>query len=205
MALRRSSRTVESSEPADSEYRSALFERFVGALTRIGPAARVLDLGPTTPANITFWAERGHRVSAIDLAARLERGDELDLSGVEYGGVVCWNVLALLSKERARQTVADLRAALVPGGAIFAIFDGDGRAEPPSLRYRIVTESRLAFSVTELPQRPRAISTHEIDGFFEGMKPRQLTVMRHGSRESVGERAVDRRRRMAGFGEPWPR
>lgn len=204
MALRPSSRTVENPQITGSEYRSALFERFVGAVARIGSDAPVLDLGPTTPANITFWAERGHRVSAMDLASRLERRGELNLDRVEYGGIVCWNVLALLSKERARQIVADLRAVLVPGGAIFAIFDGDGRAEPPSLRYRIVTDSRLAFSATEWPQRPRAVSTHEIDGFFDGMKPRQLTVMRHGSRESVGQRPVDRRPRMAGFGEPWP-
>ncbi len=196
MVMRRSSRAVENSELTTGEYRSVLFERFVGAIGRIGPEAAILDLGPTTPSNITFWAQRGHRVSAIDLATRLARGGELELSGIEYGGVVCWNVLTLLTKERARQIVATLRSVLVPGGAIFAIFDGDGRADPPSLRYRIVSESRLAFASTVWPQPPRPVSTHEIEGFFDGMKPRQLTVMRHGSRESVGQRPVDRRWRI---------
>ena len=190
MVLRRSSSAAENAEVPSGEYRSAMFERFTGVLSRIGPEAAVLDLGPTTPSNITFWAQRGHRVSAIDLPARLERGGELDLGEIEYGGIVCWNMLMLLSKERARQIVAELRSVLVPGGAIFAIFDGDGGAQPPSIRYRIVTESRLAFASTEWRRQPRAVSTHEIDGFFEGMKPRQLTVMRHGSRESVGQRPV---------------
>ncbi len=204
MVLRRQGRALENTELAASDYHSVLFERFARTVSRLGAEFPVLDLGPTTPSNITFWAQRGHRVSALDLAARLERGTALGLSEVEYGGIVCWNLLTLLSKERARQTVADLRAVLVPGGAIFAIFDGDGRTDPPSLRYRIVSESRLAFASTDWPRPPRPVSTHEIDGFFEEMKPRQLTVMRHGSRESIAQRPIDRRPRMAGFGEPWP-
>ena len=143
MVLRRSSGAAENAALASGEYRSALFERFTGVLSRIGPEAAVLDLGPTTPSNITFWTQRGHRVSAVGLAARLERGSGLDLGEIEYGGIVCWNVLTLLSRERARQVVADLRSVLVPGGAIFAIFDGDGRAEPPSLRYRITPGFRI--------------------------------------------------------------
>ena len=201
MAMRRLSLAAEDTEFTSGEYRSLLFERFVAAVARIGPDAAILDLGPTTPSNITFWAHRGHRVSAIDLAARLERGGEFDLSGIKYGGIVCWNMLTLLSKERARQVVAELRSVLVPGGAIFAVFDGDGHVQPPSLRYRIVSESRLGFASTDWPRLPRPISTHEIDRFFKGMKPRQLTVMRHGSRESVGQRPVGP---AASDGEPWP-
>ncbi len=204
MVLRRSSGVVENSDPAASDYYSALFERFVETVSRLGPEAAVLDLGPTTPSNITFWAQRGHRVSAVDLVTRLERGTALDLSDIEYGGIVCWNVLTLLPEDRARQIVADLRSVLVPGGAIFAVFDGDGRTDPPSIRYRIVSESRLAFTPTDWPQQPRPVSTHEIDRFFDAMKPRQLTVMRHGSRESIAQRPVDRRGQMVGFGEPWP-
>ena len=71
MVLRRSSGAAENAALASGEYRSALFERFTGVLSRIGPEAAVLDLGPTTPSNITFWTQRGHRVSAVGLAARV--------------------------------------------------------------------------------------------------------------------------------------
>ena len=54
MVLRRSSGAAENAALASGEYRSALFERFTGVLSRIGPEAAVLDLGPTTPSNITF-------------------------------------------------------------------------------------------------------------------------------------------------------
>lgn len=180
---------IDESRKIDSgDYRSALFESFVGGLERLGSEAPILDLGPTTPDNLVFWATRGHRVAAVDLAARLGRGAPIDPDPGPYGGVLCWNTLALLDRDECASLIEKLRRSLLPGGYLFAIFDGDGRTKPPPLRYRIGGESRLRFEPIDWPTAPRAVPTNEIESLLEGLRPTRLTVMRHGSREALGQK-----------------
>ncbi|NKB88646.1 MAG: hypothetical protein GKS06_10540 [Acidobacteria bacterium] len=169
-----------------TDYRSALFERFVDSVQRLGTSTRILDLGPATPVGLNFWTSRGFSVSMHDLVTREDSGAPFDFGRADLGGVLCWNGLAALDRERAAELVAALRARLVPGGVLFAIFDGDGRTVPGAFSYRICDASRLRIEPTAGGVRPRAVSTAEIDSLLSGFKPTRVTVMRHGSREALG-------------------
>lgn len=186
MRRKHSQDTEEAAPLARGEYNSALFEAFVAGVDRLDPAAAVLDLGPSAPENLMFWLRRGRDVAALDLEAREIAERPLELSDKRFGGILCWNVLSLLSRARARAAAAALHSVLEPGGYLFAIFDGDGRQAPPSRRYRIVREGRLRFEPFGQATR-RAVSTSEISSLMEGLRATRVTVMRHGSREALGQ------------------
>jgi len=163
-----------------------LFEKLVGTIERLGQSTRILDLGAANPKGLNFWTSRGFSVSIHDLVTRPDDGKRFDFGPADLGGVLCWNALTMLSRERAVELVAAVRPRLVPGGVLFAIFDGDGRTLPAPFQYRISSESRLRIESTESEERPRAVSTAEIDRLFGSFKPTRVTVMRHGSREALG-------------------
>jgi hypothetical protein len=169
-----------------ADYPSALFDRFVKNVERLGPSTRVLDLGPATPGGLNFWTGRGFSVSVHDLVTRVDDGADFDFGDADLSGVLCWNALTVLSRERAAELVAAVRARLVPGGTLFAIFDGDGRTVPPSLIYRVSDATRLRLQPAATDNHPRAVSTAELDRLLGAFRPTRVTVMRHGSREALG-------------------
>lgn len=169
-----------------ADYRSALFERFFESVERLGTAYRVLDLGPATPEGLNFWTSRGFSLTVHDAVTRPDEQRAFEFGEADLAGALCWNALSMLSRERAQQFVTALRARLVPGGVIFAIFDGDGRTVPPPLVYRVADTHRLRLEPLDTDQRPRAVSTAEIERLLDGFSPTRVTVMRHGSREALG-------------------
>ena len=63
-----SSGTDNETNPLPNQrYTSILFWKMVKALDPNEPPARILDLGPTSHANMHFWAERGFQVNCYDL------------------------------------------------------------------------------------------------------------------------------------------
>ena len=170
------------------DYASALFQRFCEMMDRLGPRARLLDLGPSTPENVVYWARRGHAVAALDYIGHHANGSEHPLERFEdghFGGILGWTVLSHLPSDEAIQLMGQLERVIQPGGLLFAIFDGDGQQVPPARRYRIVSGARLAFEPIDR-NAPRPVVTGEIEVLFHAFKPARLTVMRHGSREALG-------------------
>jgi len=169
-----------------ADYPSALFEKFVQNVERLGPSTRVLDLGPATPAGLNFWTGRGFSVTVRDLITRVDAGAEFDFGAADLSGVLCWNALTVLSRERAAELVAAVWSRLLPGGTLFAIFDGDGQTAPAPLLYRLSDATRLRLEPAATAHQPRAVSTAEIERLLGPFKPTRVTVMRHGSREALG-------------------
>ena len=186
---------------AEGEYASNLFERFEAMVARLGPEAEVLDLGPTMPSNLMFWARRGHKIAAYDYVARrnaeaLDSSESVDRSGLaaldalgrrgrRFGGILCWTVMSLLPPREASELVGWLSSRLIPSGTLFAIFDGDGRGQPSPLRYSIVGADRLRFEPSSAGLTPRAVPTSEIEEMFRPLRPTRISVLRHGSREAM--------------------
>lgn len=170
-----------------SDYRSELFQSFAESVGALKSDLPVLDLGPANSDNLMFWIRRGRPVTARDLGALARRGEALDLDGRRFGGVVCWNALALIPESVAAEAVKALVAALVPGGQLFAIFDGDGRSEPDAVRYRILDDGRLRFEPADGSASPRPVATREIQRLLEPFRPARTTVLRHGAREALGQ------------------
>ena len=181
--------------PAGTAYRSALFGRFVDAVARAragGEATRVVDLGPTTPENLMFWTTRGSDLVAVDLLRRPDAWEAVAGLGDQlFHGILCWNVLGMLERATRARVAAALTERLRPQGALFAVFDGDGRSTPAPLRYRIKSPEALTVEPLERPLSAVAVSTKEIEEIFAPLAPLKITVMRHGSREVMGVRHDD--------------
>lgn len=176
---------VERGQANEGEFASALFAEFVSAVERIGADTDLLDLGSAVPANIHFWAPRSRRVTVVDVLSRTGfRSEDLGLAGRRFGGICCWNVIDFMTPQTAGTMFADLVRLLVPGGKVFAIFDGDVAGAP--YRYRIAGDGRLRLEAATHNLHNRAIATSEIERLFAPLKPTRLTVMRHGSREALG-------------------
>lgn len=132
-----------------------------------------------------FWTERGFRVTAQDVLGHLP-GDIFIPEGARFGGILCWNVFPALERGAGAALMRLLRSHLEPGGALFAIFDGDGRHAPGAWRYRIAGPDRLSCEPRQDAAPMRAVPTSEIENLLQGFRPTRLTVMRHGSREALG-------------------
>ena len=175
--------------PQHAEYNSALFSQFYRHVCGLGSDIPILDLGPSTPGNVMYWVREGHPVSALDLMAHhaddsigLEHPDD------EFGGVLCWTALSHLSAAQARELMPEIRRVLMPGGWLFAVFDGDGRRSPTAQRYRIVDTDNLAFEPLEQRSSPRPVLTREVETLLQPFREVRIMVMRHGSREALGRR-----------------
>ncbi|MFQ5741703.1 MAG: hypothetical protein ACE5JX_22110, partial [Acidobacteriota bacterium] len=57
----------EAALPEQADYPSALFGQFCKHISELNSGVGILDLGPSTPGNVMYWIEHGHRVSALDL------------------------------------------------------------------------------------------------------------------------------------------
>ena len=171
-----------------ADYRSTLFEKFVKDVERLGAGGRILDLGPATPVGLNFWAGRGFSVSVCDLVTcGVDDGADFDFGAADLSGVLCWNALTVLSRERAVELVAAVRSRLGRGGSLFAIFDGDGTTVPPALLYRVSDATHLHLEPAKKDHHSRAVSTFEIGRLLGAFRPIRVSVMRHGSREALGQ------------------
>lgn len=186
---RRTASTV-GTVPRQAEYSSALFAQFCGRLEKLGPEVRLLDLGPSTTANVMYWVRDGHSVSALDVSAHDPQEEDLllDYPDATFGGALAWTALSHLDPIRARRLVREIGRVLKPDGWLFAVFDGDGRKDPDAQRYRIVDPERLGFEPMEGRSHPRAVLTREIETLFHPFREVRIMVMRHGSREALGRR-----------------
>ena len=184
----RDGRENEGSEegPIDrGEYRSVLFQRFCQAALDAGNDSEVLEVGPSTPSNVIFWARRGHRVTALDLLSRCGKdGPEgrLEYADDRFSAVICWNVLTFLTQEGATVLMREIARVARDDAIAFAIFDGDGLKVPPAVRYRIVEPDRLAFEPLDRDP-PRAVPTGEAERYLRSFRRARVNVMRHASRE----------------------
>ncbi len=108
------------------------------------PSLRVLDVGPTSPANINYLTQSGHGIWMADLATEalrggwdlppLEPGDppgfnvdeffaqNMDFGGREFDVVLLWTALDYIPEPLVQPLIHQLHAAMRPGGRLLAIF-----------------------------------------------------------------------------------
>lgn len=117
---------------------AALAERF---LNRLGPGARVLDLGCGAGRDMAWMEARGARVIGADLSAGmlmeahsvahgpLAQMDmcRLALAAGSFDGVWCSASLLHVPKAQAPAALAETRRVLVPGGTLYlGVQEGEG-------------------------------------------------------------------------------
>ena len=119
----------------------------------------ILDLGSTSPANIRYCTERGHKIYSDDLlisstdpslAIKDETGkpaldskrfleENLVYPGAQFDIVLCWNLADYLDESLVKPVIGRLWSLLKPGGMLMAFFHTqEAGPDAPCYRYHIV-------------------------------------------------------------------
>jgi len=151
----------------------------------------VLDIGATSPANIRYFTERGHRIYSEDLltastdpalAMMDEQGkpvldsrkflnENLVYPAAQFDAVLCWNLADYLDESLVRPVVGRIWSVLKPGGSLLAFFHTkDAGPDSPCFRFHVTGTDVLDMQRIELRRETRrgptgAVHTAVVDGF----------------------------------------
>ncbi len=124
----------------------------------------ILDLGPTSPSNIRYFTERGHKSYSEDLllasldpalVIQDEKGnrildekrflaENLVYPGAHFDVVFCWNLADYMDESLVKPVVARLWSSMKPGALLLAFFHTrDAGADAPCHRYHIINNEML--------------------------------------------------------------
>jgi SAM-dependent methyltransferase len=166
----------------------------LGELSRMWESAEalcVLDLGSTSPGNIRYFTERGHKIYSEDLLTastdpdlltKDEQGhaildsrkflaDNLVYPAAQFDVIFCWNLPDYLDEGLVKPVVGRLWSVLKPGGMLLAFFHTrDAGPDAPCHRFHIVGSDSLQMQKIELRRETRrgptgAVHTAITDGF----------------------------------------
>jgi hypothetical protein len=124
----------------------------------------VLDIGSTSPTNISFFTERGHKIYSEDLltastdpglAIRDEQGnptldskrflsENLVFGAAQFDVVLCWNLADYLDESLVKPVVGRLWSVMKPGAMLLAFFHTkESGPDAPCYRFHIVGSDML--------------------------------------------------------------
>ncbi len=124
----------------------------------------VLDIGSTSPTNIRYLTERGHKIYSEDLLiastdpsliAKDEQGnsvldskkflsENLVFQAAQFDVVLCWNLADYLDESLVKPTVGRLWSVLKPGGMLLAFFHTkEAGPDAPCYRFHVVGNDLL--------------------------------------------------------------
>ncbi len=130
----------------------------------------VLDLGSTSPANIRYCTERGHKIYSDDLLVsstdpslliKDETGkpvldskrfleENLVFPAAQFDIVLCWNLPDYLDESLVKPVVGRLWSLLKPGGSLLAFFHTqEAGPDAPCYRYHIVGGDTLEMQLID--------------------------------------------------------
>lgn len=124
----------------------------------------VLDIGSTSPTNISFFTERGHKIYSEDLLAgstdpalaiRDEHGnptldskkflsENLVFGASQFDVVLCWNLADYLDESLVKPVVGRLWSVMKPGAMLLAFFHTkESGPDAPCYRFHITGSDML--------------------------------------------------------------
>ncbi len=174
----------------------------------------LLDLGPAWQTTLSFFIERGFRVSSEDVLrawkgflaeeeARLQEGksdDSLDMtpngraarflesnlrySPSSFDAVLLWDLLDYLEPALGKQIITCLTDLLRPGGVVFAMFHSK---KPEGFqRYRVADSNTLqVLSTPPLCPAQKVFQNREIQDLFSRFRTMKSFVSRDQLRETL--------------------
>jgi hypothetical protein len=151
----------------------------------------VLDLGYTSPANIRYFTEHGHKIYSEDLLVtstdpalltKDEAGnatrdskrflaENLVYDGPLFDLVLCWNLADYLDESLVKPVVGRLWSLMKPGGMLLAFFHTrEAGPDAPCYRYHVVGPDTLEMQhiepSRELRKGPTGVTHTAIAGGF---------------------------------------
>src|SRR5205085_12263930 len=160
----------------------------------------VLDLGSTSPANIRYCTERGHRIYSEDL---LEASTEPSLAIKDSSGntvldgkrfvaenlvypaahfdvVLCWNLADYLDESLVKPVMERLWSLMKPGGVLLAFFHTkEAGPDAPCYRFHITGNDTLEMQPIEVRREARRGPTGVPHASLSGFRWQRVFTNRH--------------------------
>jgi hypothetical protein len=192
-------------ESAALARRSSGLAEFIRALQQREGIA-ILDLGPTSPTNITYFTNLGHRVYNEDvllastsptyrskneqgvevLDPRLFLEDNLVYAGVKFDAVLCWDISDYLHESLVKPVVERIHSVLNPGGILLAFFHTrDAGPDAPYYRYSIATPESLKLHQGPQFRLQRVFNNRHIENLFRDYGSLKFFLSRDNLREVI--------------------
>ena len=166
--------------------RSTGFNEFIRAISR-DDGLKILDLGATSPANITFMTGLGHRFQQEDLlrlasdkalvlpngdgGTRLDLdrflGENLSFEREEFDAVMFWDLADFLPDPLVKPVIERIHAAMKPGAMMLAFFHTkDAGPNAPFYRYNIAAKDTLELQPINGFRLQRVFNNRHVEGLF---------------------------------------
>ncbi len=183
--------------------RSTGFGEFIRAISR-EQDLKILDLGSTSPANITFMTGLGHRFQQEDLLRlsndktllvpngdggsgididRFLRGN-LSFSRAEFDAVMFWDLADFLPEVLVKPVIERIQFAMKPGGTMLAFFHTkDAGPDAPFYRYNIVSKDTLELQPVRGFRLQRVFNNRHVENLFHEYASIKFFLGRDNMRE----------------------
>lgn len=179
----------------------------LGELTRLlkdSEGLAILDLGPTSPANITHFTELGHRVYNEDVlhasqspeySIRGEDGnptfdvnrffkENLVFRNVKFDAVLCWDVPDYLAEPLVKPMVERIASVMNPKGYLLAFFHTkDAGPDVPYVRYHITGADTTRLQRGPQFRLQRVFNNRHIENLFHDYASLKFFLARDNVRE----------------------
>jgi len=162
----------------------------------------VLDLGPTSPANITHFTELGHRVYNEDVLllsqnpeyrSNSEPGgidverffkENLVFRNVKFDAVLCWDIPDYLAEPLVKPMIERIASVLNPKGYLLAFFHTkDAGPDAPYYRYHIQGADTLRLQHGPQFRLQRIFNNRHIENLFHDYASLKFFLARDNVRE----------------------
>ncbi len=168
--------------------RSTGFNQFVRVILR-PDGQKVLDLGPTSPANISYITGLGHRTYNEDVLAAANSprlvipgeasgttrvdgvrflAEDLQYEPESFDAVMLWDVCDYLPEELVKPTVERIYQIAKPKAALLAFFHArEAGADAPHYRYHIKDENTLELQPGQPFKLQRTFQNRHLESLFQ--------------------------------------
>jgi hypothetical protein len=164
----------------------------------------ILDLGPTSPQNISLLTGLGHRVynedvllASLDPAYIIEGEDgtkqikvaeflreNLSHTGQKFDVVLGWDIPDYLHESLVKALVERLAAIMKPGGVLLAYFHTkDAGPDAPYYRYHIAGKDSLSLQRGPQFRLQRVFNNRHIENLFRDFSNIKFFLARDNVRE----------------------
>jgi SAM-dependent methyltransferase len=183
--------------------RSTGFSEFIRAISR-EEGLKILDLGSTSPANITFMTGLGNKFhqedvlrSASDKSLVISNGDggttidvhryfdeNLDFEREEFDAVMFWDLADFLPEPLVKPLIERVHVAMKPGGILFALFHTkDAGPDAPFYRYNIAAKDTLELQPARAFRLQRIFNNRHVENLFREYSSIKFFLGRDNIRE----------------------
>jgi hypothetical protein len=183
--------------------RSTGFSEFLKWMAR-EEALSILDLGSTSPANITFFIGLGHRFHQEDVL-RLSSDKSLIVSNgqgektfdvhrfldenlrferQEFDAVMFWDLADYLPEPLVKPVIERIHVGMKPGAILFSFFHTkDAGAQAPFYRYNIASKDTLEMQPSTPYKLQRVFNNRHVENLFRDFNSIKFFLGRDNIRE----------------------